>query len=77
MTLWIDLGFHPQACLTQRYMCGAAGGAVTLWLKLFECGGGGAIINTRPRNLQPRRGFFSGAGFLFSCRRFKISRIMQ
>ena len=41
---WIDLGFHPEVCLTQRYGCGVAGGAVSLWLKLIEVGG---IITTR------------------------------
>ena len=41
---WIDLGFHPEVCLTQRYGCGVAGGAVSLWLRLIEVGG---ILTTR------------------------------
>ena len=41
---WIGLGFHPEVCLTQRYGCGVAGGAVSLWLRLIEVG---RIITTR------------------------------
>ena len=41
---WIDFGFHPEVCLTQRYGCGVAGGAVSLWLRLIEVGG---ILTTR------------------------------
>ena len=42
---WIDLGFYPEVCVTQRHGCGVLGVAVSLWLRLIECGGG--ILTTR------------------------------
>ena len=43
---WIDLGNHTEACMTRPETCGAAGGAVSLWVRLREtlCIG---IITTR------------------------------
>ena len=60
---WIDLGLHPEACLTQRYGCGVAGGAISLWLKLIECGG---IITTRTR-LGQSGGLFLATGLNIYC----------
>ena len=34
---WIDLGIHTEACMTRPDTCGAAGGAVSLWLKENRC----------------------------------------
>ena len=58
---WIDLGFHPEVCLTQRYGCGVAGGAVSMWLRLTECGG---IITTRSGQSG---GFFLATGLNIYC----------
>ena len=33
---WIDLGFHPEACLSQKYGCGDEG-AISLWSKIPNC----------------------------------------
>ena len=34
---WVDLGMHTEACMTRPDTCGAAGGAVSLWLREIEC----------------------------------------
>ena len=34
---WVDLGVHTEACMTLPETCGAAGGAVSMWMKLMEC----------------------------------------
>ena len=34
---WIDLGVHTEACMTRPETCGAAGGAVSFWMKLVDC----------------------------------------
>ena len=34
---WVDLGIHTEACMTRPETCGAAGGAVSLWVNLNEC----------------------------------------
>ena len=31
---WIDLGIQVGACMTQPDNCGAAGGAISLWIKV-------------------------------------------
>ena len=33
---WIDLGVHPEACMTRPETCGAAGGAVSFWVMLVD-----------------------------------------
>ena len=33
---WIELGVHTEACMTRPETCGAAGGAISLWVKLIE-----------------------------------------
>ena len=57
---WIDLGFHPEVCVTNRYGCGSAGSAVSLWLRLLDCPeGGGGIITTLAS--------FRHSGFAITC----------
>ena len=34
---WVDLGIHTEACMTQPETCGAAGGAISLWLNIMTC----------------------------------------
>ena len=36
---WVDLGYHTEACMTQPETCGAAGGALSLWVNLIDCNG--------------------------------------
>ena len=41
---WIDLGIHTDACMTRPENCGAAGGAVSLWLSVpNNCHSGGIV----------------------------------
>ena len=43
---WIDLGIHTEVCMTRPETCGAAGGAISLWLKLFDSPSSGGIISS-------------------------------
>ena len=43
---WVDLGIHTEVCLTQPENCGAAGGAISVWLKVIDCSQYGGIIST-------------------------------
>ena len=43
---WVDLGIHTEACMTQPDTCSAAGGAISLWLKVNECPDGAGIFTT-------------------------------
>ena len=45
---WVDLGIHTEACMTRPETCGAAGGAISVWLKINDCGdgGGGGVFST-------------------------------
>ena len=31
---WVDLGVLKEACITRPETCGAAGGAITLWIRV-------------------------------------------
>ena len=44
---WIDLGIHTEACMTRPETCGAAGGAISLWMSFTDCRSHGAIITTQ------------------------------
>ena len=33
---WIDLGIHTEVCITHPETCGAAGGAISLWVNIAE-----------------------------------------
>ena len=39
MNQWIDLGVHTEACMTLPETCGAAGGAISLWFRVYDCTG--------------------------------------
>ena len=43
---WLDLGIHAEACMTNM-TCGAAGGAISLWVKITECPKNAGIITTQ------------------------------
>ena len=43
---WVDLGIHTEACMTRPETCGAAGGAISLWVKLFECLDWGGLVSS-------------------------------
>ena len=35
---WVDLGVHTEACMTRPETCGAAGGAISVWINVvIEC----------------------------------------
>ena len=36
---WIDLGIQTKACMTRPETCGAAGGAVSVWVNIIDCPG--------------------------------------
>ena len=40
---WVDLGIHTEACMTRPETCGAAGGAISVWINLISCSHGGII----------------------------------
>ena len=65
---WIDLGFYPEVSLTRRCGCGVAGGAISMWLRLIECGG---IITTRS---LPSDGFSLATVLNIYC--FGLHRMM-
>ena len=44
---WIDLGIHTEACMTRPETCGAADGAISMWLKITNCSYYGGILQTR------------------------------
>ena len=43
---WVDLGIHTEACMTRPETCGAAGGAISLWLNVIDCSPGDGIISS-------------------------------
>ena len=55
---WIDLGVHTEACMTRPETCGAAGGAMSLWVRLNDCPDWSGIIST----------FETGTGLIVYCR---------
>ena len=55
---WIDLGIHPEVCMTQLDTCGAAGGAISLWLRVLDCSDWAGVLSSRD----------SGTGFQIYCR---------
>ena len=54
---WIDLAFHPEACLTNKYICGQDGGALSMWLNIRDCSDGGGIITTEEDDQELQTGF--------------------
>ena len=40
---WIDLGINTDVCMTRPDTCGAAGGAISLWLNVNDCPSGGIV----------------------------------
>ena len=44
---WVDLGIHTEACMTRPETCGAAGGAISVWVKIRDCHGQGGIISSQ------------------------------
>ena len=44
----IDLGIHTEACMTRPETCGAAGGAISVWVNAIECvSDRGGIVSSR------------------------------
>ena len=57
---WIDLGFHPEVCLSNKYGCGDEGTAISLWLKTPDCDKTVIFMNTLQDGL-------TGTGFALHC----------
>ena len=57
---WADMGIHTKACITRPETCGAAGGAISVWIKIVDCLNqyGGVISSYRPQ----RSNFFIRCG---------------
>ena len=49
---WVDLGIHTEACMTHPEACGAAGGAISLWLKIVESERWSRIVSSDASNRQ-------------------------
>ena len=44
---WIDLETHPDvACMTRPETCGAAGGAISVWVNVIDCPQTAGIITS-------------------------------
>ena len=46
---WLNLGDHPEACMTAPHTC-EAGGAISLWFKTIDCSvnnTAGGVFSTR------------------------------
>ena len=43
---WINLAIHTDACMTRPETCGAAGGAISMWVKVIECIGDCGIVSS-------------------------------
>ena len=54
---WIDLGVHFEVCMVDPETCGAAGGAVSMWLKLSRAYGGIMSTLTRQTPRYKKGGF--------------------
>ena len=54
----INVGIHTEACMTRPETCGAAGGAISLWVNQIECPLPGGIVSTRA---------FGSSGSLIYC----------
>ena len=46
---WVDLKIHTEACMT-RMDCGAAGGAISVWVSVNECTGTCGVISSSDRS---------------------------
>ena len=67
---WIDLGVHTDACMTRPETCGAAGGAVSLWMMMVDtdCNDVGGIITSYAYT----PGSIHTTGFGLSCYNRKV-----
>ena len=43
---WVDLGIHTKACMTRPETCGAAGGTISLWIRVIDCPSIGGIVSS-------------------------------
>lgn len=41
---WVNLGNHPEACMTLLESCGPAGGAISFWFKRIHCARGISML---------------------------------
>ena len=43
---WIDLGIHTDIFMTRPDTCDAAGGAISLWVKVIDCATSSGIVSS-------------------------------
>ena len=43
---WVDLGIDTEACMTLPETCGAAGGAISLWMNVIDCQWFGGTVSS-------------------------------
>ena len=55
---WVDLDIHTEACMTQLESWGAAGGAISVWVRVNHCPDWTGIIST----------YDTGTGYEIYCR---------
>ena len=53
---WIDLGIRTEACMTRPDTCGAAGGAISLWVRFSDCLDWAGVISTYEVGTRLKRG---------------------
>ena len=51
---WVDLGIHTDVCMTRPETCGAAGGAISLWVNVIECSDWEGIISSYNRDVASK-----------------------
>ena len=63
--MWIDLGIHIEACMTDPETCGEAGGAISLWLRVIDCPTAlwAGIVTTRFFRFSNAGGISVGSAF--------------
>ena len=61
---WIDLGVHFEACMVDPEVYGIAGGAISVWLRVF--GPMGGILSTITHQTQYINAGGIGIWYLFN-----------
>ena len=51
---WVDLGIHTEVCMTRPETCGEAGGAISMWVNIIDCGYRGGIVSSADQTSSSR-----------------------
>ena len=60
MRQWVDLGIRTEACVTRPDTCGAAGGAISKWLRVNSDRFWRGVMTTRQQSLSSDTSFVLG-----------------